>query len=242
MKVAAVIYHPSSRKILTGVESFYCFEETNPHDIDIIRKMETCSEQEAIHTAIELSNTFQLEIRYSEFQSSRTHFCCLSSNSHMGIIKGNVDRCETLEHAIIREIEEEVGLIVPESRLIPNKIITIKNTNLFFIPIDTMELKMINRHIKERKKRHCGEIFRLGFRNLLSDYKYPLNQITRSVKKWLETNPEMPDPVCHDTLSLTSLLPIETKVIQPYLYSYIKEPSFVWNRTRKSLLPLPELI
>lgn len=243
MKVAAVLYVPDTQEVLCGLESYYCFEESdNIVENQRLHQYEYDTEEHAIQHAIRLSNLFQREIRYSEFQNSRTHFCCLTTNSHMGIIKGSSIDNETAVTAIQREISEEVGIIIPEERL--QSTLSLPNvklyTTIYMIPLTNIEKTEIERQIEERKKRHCGELFHMQFR-ILPDITHPMNYITRMVCQWLQKN-KLDDYTTKQVsfpIRYTPLLPFDNQQNQYYDISFLPEQPFVWGKKRISLLPLP---
>lgn len=245
MKVAALLYESDSLKMLCGLESYYCYEESiYPENNNYLHSLEFCSEEKAIHTAITLSKYFDIEIRYTEFnKEGRTHFCCLTSNSHLGIIKGNVEPNEEPIIAMQREIYEEVGINVPLSRLVSCGFLQ-RRTIMYLVPLSSNEVVDINNRILERKKRHCGEIFNLEFRDL-GKSSIPMNQITRKVSQWLigKKLPTLNEHV--EPITMTNLSPFtsvdNSDDTETYKYYYINEPPFVWNKIRYSLLPFPHL-
>lgn len=247
MKVAALLYDPVTQHVLCGLESYYCFEESdNVMENHKLHMLEYDTEEHAIQHAIHLSNLYQREIRYSEFQEHRTHYCCLTTNSHMGIIKGNGNPGEKPIHAIQREISEEVGVIIPEERL--HDTLTLSHvrlyTTIYLVPCSIEERQTIEIHIEARRKRHCGELFHMAFRNLLS-VTHPMNYITRMVYQWIKKH-HLPTFKKHYDYPITyvPLLPFPTgkDTEKEYEISFLEEPPFVWGKKRKSLLPLPLLL
>ena len=239
MKVAIVIYNEINKHILCGFESYYCFEEDSD-DKDLIKKWEICSEKEASKRAIYLSMLYNIEIRYVAFYKKRTHFCCKTSNSHLGIIKGNMFQDEDSITAVRREVEEEVGIKIPLSRLqyrihIPNQP---KPTSIFLLPVTMIESIDIINHVNERKKRHYGEIFDVHFRDMFYN-KDKKNYITKQISTWIKTNPLPYVDKDAEPLSFESLVQLNTYTEPNYQYSHIIEPSFVWGKIRPSLIPLP---
>lgn len=242
MKVAAVLYDPSTQEVLCGLESYYCFEESeNKVENQRLFELEFDTEEHAIQHAIRLSELYQREIRYSEFENKRTHYCCLTTNSHMGIIKGNGNKDEKPIDAIQREISEEVGIIIPLERL--RDTLTLSHiklyTTVYLVPCSNEERQQIEIQIEERRKRHCGELFHMAFRNLLT-VTHPMNYITRMVYQWIKKH-QLPCFKKHDTFPITyvPLLPI-TYPDKKYDISFLHEPPFVWGKKRKSLLPIPD--
>ena len=192
MRVAAVIYDINTKDILIGKESYYCFEKSdNPTEQSKLDKFESCTEEEAIQTAFQLSKMYNIEVRYSEFEHGKTHFVCQTSNSHWGIVKGHGEKGESAIDAIIRETYEEVGVIVPKERW---RRITLPHlhrpTHTFLIGVSSEERADIEKHIEERRLRHCGELFYLAFRDI-NNVPQPMNHITRHIKEWLYRN-ELP--------------------------------------------------
>jgi 8-oxo-dGTP pyrophosphatase MutT (NUDIX family) len=239
MKVSALLYESSSLNFLCGLESYYCFEDSiYPNENKYLHSLEFCSENKAINTSIKLSDYFDIEIRYTEFnKEGRTHFCCLTSNSHLGIIKGNVEPHEEPIVAMQREIKEEVGINVPLSRLISYGFLQ-RRTILYLVPLSQKEIIDIKERIEERKKRHCGEIFQLDFRTL-DESTHNMNQITRKVQEWLKEKhlPILTEP--YESITMDPLLPLTVLSKETYNYNYIEEEPFVWNKIRYSLLPIP---
>jgi 8-oxo-dGTP pyrophosphatase MutT (NUDIX family) len=239
MRVAAVIYDISSGSILIGKESYYCFEKSdNPIEQARLDMIEECTESEAINYAIQFSILFQTEIRYSEFEHGKTHFVCQTNNSHWGIVKGHGEPHETPLEAISRETYEEVGLIVPHERW--NRLILPhihRPTHTFCLMITKEERKQIEHHIEERKRRHCGELFDLAFRNIFT-LRNPINHITRHLRSWMFDH-SLSFRATHIPLSFSPLLNFVPHEIY-YQYDYIKEPEFVWGKRRFSILPITE--
>lgn len=241
MKVAAIIYDPTTQEILCGLESYYCFEDSDdPIEQARLLKLETCSEPQAMNYAIELSRRHNIEIRYAEFQYGRTHFCCLTTNSHLGIIKGNSYYQEDFTIAVCREVYEEVGLIVPINRWDTSIQLhhPFRPSRLFFLAVTPEERINIEIHIEERRKRHCGELFQIAFRNLQTT-NLPMNHVTRRIVEWLGKN-TLP-PVSSELLLpfiYSSLLPIFHEDVT-YSNERIEEPPFIWGKRRTSLIPLP---
>ena len=240
MKVAVILYHELTHHVLCGVESYYCFEESSNRDESrLIRYLETCSEMEASRRAMHLSRLYQMEIRYVSFYRQRTHYCCLTSNSHLGIIKGNVNRGEDLVSAIQREVQEEVGILLPADRLqhtIPLSRQP-KPTSVFLVPVTHAESIAILEHAEALRQRHYGEIFNVGFRDL-QDTDHTCNYITNQVRKWMKSQDgNLPKVVKGSPLSYTTLLPLIQDTPIPYVYSYIEEPPFRWGAQRPSLIP-----
>lgn len=236
MKVAAIIYHEQTHHVLCGFESYYCYEESdNMIETNRIRELEICSEMEASQRAINLSKLYQREIRYGSFYKNRTHYCCLTTNSHLGIIKGNSYTDEDPMTAIRREIEEEVGIIVNPERLQKINFIKLQiETTVFLLPVTHNESVNIILHINKLRKQHCGELFDIKFRDV--DKIEYCNFITKQVKKWIKRT-RLPTNTSTSLLHFTKLLDTHTTIDQEnYLYSRIKEPPFVWRQKRYSLL------
>lgn len=238
MKVAIVVYHEHTRHVLCGYESYYCYEEAEDNS-EQLRDLEMCSEPLAIQRATYLSSLYEVEVRYVPFVNHRTHYCCQTSNSHLGIIKGNVNLNEDTVTAIRRELEEEVGIIVQADRL--TQCIHLSRqprpTKIFLLPVSNDESIAIMHHVHELRKRHYGEMFNIAFRELVEGYPY--NFITKQLSKWVlyNTLPCIKTPV--SPLQFTPLLPLTTYEERTYEHDFIHEPPFVWGATRSSLLPLP---
>jgi ADP-ribose pyrophosphatase YjhB (NUDIX family) len=197
-KVVVLVYYNDKEnetvRILTGMESYYCFEESNDAIYnERLRQFETCTPEEASTRAKELSERFQRTIQYGDFINNRTHFCCLTTNSHLGVIKGDVFENERFIHAIQRELREETGLIVPESRFLQRDVpFSHHHTSIYFVPLRESELYSIENYFTRRKNNHCGELFDLAFRDLLKE-KEEMNHITRCAVAWMGRNPTFPE-------------------------------------------------
>lgn len=238
-KVVVLLYYKDkeSVRILTGMESYYCFEESN--DIfynERLRQFETCSPQEASSRAKELSEQFQRTIQYGSFINNRTHFCCLTTNSHLGVIKGDVFENERFIHAAQRELREETGLIIPESRFLQRDVpFSHHHTSIYFVPINQTELNNMENYFTSRKNNHCGELFDLAFRDLLNEQE-EMNHITRCLLAWLRKTPTFPE-----LNQLTEDINFETIDEANPAITYdtprIIEPPFKRGVMRYSLLP-----
>lgn len=241
MKVVALVYNEETWRVLSGFESYYCFEKSGDvYYNSLIDRIETCNEEEAIWRSIMLSKLFGIEIRYTEFINHRTHYSCMTTNSHLGLIKGNVDKGELPEDAMIRELYEEVGIIIPKERLILHRLpssVRVRQMVFFMIPVTFDEEQQIMNQVEERRKRHCGELFKIGFRDLVNDSSQK-NQITSRVSDWLSKIKYLPRANTVYPIKMGKLLPVMTDETM-YPESYIIEPPFVWNQVRFSLLPLP---
>ena len=249
MKVAVLLLDIKKHRILTGIESYYCFEESAIGKNKLLHKWEYCSEEEAVERAKWLSKHFQIKINYSEFENKRTHYCCLTSNSHIGIIKGSVNPKEEPIHAIQREILEEVGIIIPFERF-TKSIYSRQRTILYIVSLVQPEVEMISYYCELRDKNHCGELFSISFRTIeeMELFRMPMNNITKISCNLLHHDCNWPN-LTQETISLIEKYPISiSKIInnddpsyvdKEYKYSFIKESPFVWNKTRYSLLPLP---
>jgi len=244
-KVVVLVYYKDNDtlRILTGMESYYCFEESNDALYNQrLCQFETCTPEEASSRAKELSERFQRTIQYGDFINNRTHFCCLTSNSHLGVIKGDVFENERFIHAIQRELREETGLIVPDSRFLHRDVpFSHHHTTIYFVPIRQSELYDMENYFTRRKNNHCGELFDLAFRDLLNE-KEEMNHITRCVVTWLCKNPTFPE--CNECNESTHLIEdIHFEVIpdgEPaiiYDAPRIIEPPFKRGVRRYSLLP-----
>ena len=237
-KVVVLLYYKDKEtlRILTGIESYYCFEES--HDLvynERLRHFETCSSNEASMRAKELSERFQRTIQYGDFINNRTHFSCLTTNSHLGVIKGDVFENESFIHAIQRELREETGLIVPESRfLIKDVPFSHHHTTIYFAPVSQIELYSIENYITIRKNSHCGELFDLAFRDLLC-INDEMNHITRCIVTWLRTQPVFPELDTIDSVEFESVVNSEPSIV--YNTPRIIEPPFKRGVMRYSLLP-----
>ena len=237
MRVAAIIYDVDTKYILTGKESFYCFEKSDhPREQARLDELEQCTEYEAMYHAFELSEMYQLEIRYTEFEHGKTHFVCQTTNSHWGIVKGHGEKGESAIEAITRETYEEVGIIIPKNRwkrvILPH---LHRPTHTFLVGVSAEERVEIEAHIEERRLRHCGELFDLSFRDI-NHVPQPMNHITRHIKEWLYRH-ELPSYVLPYPISYSKLLDY-TPVSITYKYDHIYEPEFVWGKRRLSLLPI----
>ena len=237
MKVAVAIYDQDTQRVLCGLESYYCFEE-NTENKKQLYDLEYCNEEQAIERAIMLSTHFNREIHYTQFYQQRTHFSCLTTNSHWGIVKGNGYQGEDAITALQREIQEEVGIILHPARFHQINMTLKIPTTMFLCPVTTNEVTHIREYLKERDKRHCGELFHLAFRDLtLMEH---MNYITRKICQWITK---------HNVYSVTHTYPIEYSPlldviphVQEYTAALVIEPPFVWGAKRQSLLPLPKVV
>ncbi len=260
MKVAVLLLDSLQKKILTGIESFYCFEESKYDEKynQLLDQLEHCTHHEATQFAKKLSDHFQINIHYSEFENNRTHFCCLTSNSHIGVIKGSVNQNEDPLHAIQREISEEVGVIIPYERLIKSSY-SKRRTILYIVSLLPTEISLILKHIVKRNRQHCGELFHLSFRSIneLTNNRLPMNNITKFCCELLSFDEEWPkfDPQTIQSNEIVETVPLdhndeefedeeyEDEIKKKYYkHTFIKEAPFVWNKTRHSLLPLPSFV
>ncbi len=238
MKVAAVIYDIENNEILSGIESYYCFEEDyyNQKEFIEINKWEKGTEKEYIDRSIYLSQYYKRRIQYTE-ASSRTHFCCITVNSHMGIIKGNVNDNETLIDAIKREIQEETGLIIDESRMMKNNIYNC-NTHIYLIPVSKEEKLEINQYLIERDKQHKGELFNVQFRSSNDLMNSKCNYVTDVCINWFKKNKfptiDNDNKISYEDIIHSNYIEKNNFKIEP-LY----EPPFVWGKKRRSLLKIP---
>jgi hypothetical protein len=238
-KVVALFYDQhQTTQILTGMESYYCFEEgVDAEYNERLRQLEVCSPEEASHRARWLSHRHQRTIHYGDFIHHRTHFCCLTTNSHIGLIKGDVFPDEPYPVAIQREIREETGLMVPLSRIISLDSVPFSHyrVSYFCIPLTSEEIQDILHYFEQRQRSHCGELFQLAFRHLPYVHE-PMNHVTRLVSQWLHTHPSLP--------LLSDTAPIQFQPIPPgppavyYNTAPIIEPVFRRGVQRHSLLPL----
>ena len=237
--MVAIIYCHETRDILCGYESFYCFEASDdPEKSERLDILEHCTEAQAVRTAIDLSKEYRREIRYAEFQQGRTHFCMLTTNSHVGVIKGNAYVDEEPIHALQREVYEEIGILLSYDRLIHFPFV--HGMHVYFVPVTLPETTIITQHLADRAARHCGELFHVAFRNLCL-IQEPMNHITRRLAEWLTIN-ELPGLLQeHPTpFTLSPLLPLEERDLVPIDYrpDVLYEPTFVWGRRRHSLLAI----
>ena len=235
-KVVALIYYISNHqvRVLTGVESYYCFEESFDSSYNnVLTELETCSPQKASQIAIYLSEKHQRRIQYGDFINNRTHFCCLTSNSHLGLIKGDVFPNELYTKAIQREIREETGIVFPESRFLDMDQNFNARTSLFLVPVNLDEVESIKRYLLTRHNSHCGELFYIDFRELVH---YKMNHITRVVSEWLADFPILPTVANVEPISFEPVP--ESVVCKEYHSVPIEEPPFKRGVQRYSLLPL----
>ena len=238
-KVVALFYDEHCMThILTGIESYYCFEEGADADYnERLRQLEVCSPEEASQRARWLSHHHQRTIQYGDFIHHRTHFCCLTTNSHIGLIKGDVFPDEPYPIAIQREIREETGLKVPLSRIVSLDSLPFAHyrVSYFCIPLTSEEIQNILHYFEQRQRSHCGELFQLAFRHL-SYVNEPMNHVTRLVSQWLQSYPSLPRII--DTTPIEfEPTPSAPPVIQ-YNTPRIVEPLFRRGVQRHSLLPL----
>ena len=238
-KVVALFYDQHHRThLLTGLESYYCFEEgVDPDYNERLRQLEMCTPEEASQRARQLSHQHQRTIQYGDFIQHRTHFCCLTTNSHIGLIKGDVFPNEPYPNAMQREIREETGLRVPLSRFIPLESIPFDHyrVSYFGVPLIHEEVVAILHYSESRQRSHCGELFQLAFRHLPTVIE-PMNHVTRLVSHWMETHPHLPlrmdsAPIQFDPIP-------EAPPLIHYPAPRIREPVFRRGVQRYSLLPL----
>ncbi len=238
-KVVALFYDQTRMThILTGIESYYCFEEGADADYnERLRQLEVCSPEEASERARWLSHHHQRTIQYGDFIHHRTHFCCLTTNSHIGLIKGDVFPDEPYPVAIQREIREETGLRVPLSRIIPLELIPFAHyrVSYFGIPLTSEEIQNILHYFEQRQRSHCGELFQLEFRHL-PFVNEPMNHVTRLVSQWLQSHPPLPR-IRDNTPIQFEPTPSAPPTVQ-YNTARIIEPVFRRGVQRHSLLPL----
>ena len=167
------------------------------------------------------------------------------------MIKGNVHPRETLEHAIQREIREETGVIFSESRVqrLPCKMY---HTHMFVVSVSALERKAIEAHIKERERRHKGELFHVGFYNPSQIDRTRCNHVTQTVLKSYVREPvheqvgvnvrdEGKSEGKYEGLDFEDLLETDTDTdADPTItYDPLYEPPFVWGKPRVSLLRIP---
>jgi 8-oxo-dGTP pyrophosphatase MutT (NUDIX family) len=157
------------------------------------------------------------------------------------LIKGNVHPRETLEHAIQSEIREETGIIFSESRLqrLPCKMY---HTHMFVVSVSSLERQAIEAHIRERERRHKGELFHVGFYNPSQIDRTRCNHVTQTVLKSYVIEPVVIEPGKEDGIDFEDLLESAETDTDPKptpMYDPLYEPPFVWGKPRVSLLRIP---
>ena len=190
--------------LLTGIESRYCFEkdddsarnkkidECQSFPTDESEQHLTLAKQIARQRARDISKTYQIPIHYTqlEYKDGAYHwnFVVKTNTSSFGIIKGTVEDGEEPKQALVREIQEEVGVTVPEDRLLlcskwkpflreqlrniryqneKDKIIKlIEKNQVYILYISEEEQYEITKKINNRQLLLCGELFNLEFRSI----------------------------------------------------------------------------
>ena len=111
------------------------------------------------------SSIYEVRFRELKFDGSERQ------QPKLGIIKGGREKCdETLKDTVVREVAEEVGMNITKSLL--NNIGNAEGYACFSFQIEPKDVPAWNRVIADRRERHYGELFHLGF--------IPLRTIIRS--------------------------------------------------------------
>jgi hypothetical protein len=146
--------------------------------------------------AKELSSNLKLgEVRFDQVEGSdgeggtshyTVHYRYLLKKPKCGIVKGGKNPGESDIAAIKREVIEEVGIEIDETKLQSLKICGNCKVYSYYIGnISTKETRDKTRQILEtivaRKTKHCGELFDLDFKNKTSvdNRKNNLNQVSK---------------------------------------------------------------
>jgi 8-oxo-dGTP pyrophosphatase MutT (NUDIX family) len=173
-------------KILTGIESYYCYEhkESDPVYNSLLEKWEKpVDREEAALRCVQLSTEYNTRIQYTLPDKDHiVHYLCVTNHSKIGIIKGCIEKDETSLDAIKREIMEEVGIIIEPSRFYKSSV-SFSRTIIYMVPINYFEMLSIEERIKERNDQLVGEIFDLRFRTVqeIKDSSYDMNSVTKYI-------------------------------------------------------------
>jgi len=202
---SVVIYYIDSNNniyILTGIESRWLrnsYPELKKQEIFNVNMGINKAKEYFTETARNLSKKLDKEVRYDQIVQKyenkyETRYRSLSHNKDKikyGIIKGGVEPGETSKMTIIREIAEELGIIVPKEKLI--KIGFDRSDSrryvIFHLMIEEEVVPFFKKIIRERKKKYCGEVFELSFKRL-NDVMQDLNKYNKrsfiAIKKFAE--------------------------------------------------------
>lgn len=106
------------------------------------------------------------EVRFRELKFDGPEM----KQSKLGIIKGGCEDCDvTLVDTVVREVAEEVGMNINKSLL--NNIGNAEGYACYSFQIEPKDVPAWNRVIADRRERHYGELFHLGFLPLISDIR-----------------------------------------------------------------------
>lgn len=239
MSAAVMMYYRSNGviRILSGIESYYCFETpTSVEEQEQLLDWERpSSREEAAERAMVLAQHYGTHIQYSPPDASkRIHYCCVTQKSKMGVIKGSIEDGEEPLATIQREMQEEIGLMVPSHRLIPSGF-RIPRMTTFWMPISQKEVNWIELRINERREQLIGEVFDVAFRTVdeIKSSGFALNSVTRFLLSHLPNR--LPFPLKEFDLRPTSPRRSRTYPIQPVRPLF--DP-WEWGTQRSSLFPI----
>ena len=247
MSSAVIIYYNENNtiKILTGIESYYCYEDKTDDPIynELLLNWQTpSSREEASMRAYQLSMYYKTRIQYTlPDKDNIIHYSCITNQSKIGIIKGGIEKNEDSLETIQREVKEEIGVIIPSNRFIKAPL-HIPRTTIYLLPINYKEMKWIEYRIKERQEQLVGEIFNLEFRTIYeikkSDYK--MNSVTSfmcSHSTKLIVPLEVNESIMIPSSPRSCYTPFLLQPIRP-LHDSWKRENGTWKNNRVSLLEL----
>lgn len=237
---AAIVYTFVNGQIqlLTGIESYYCYESTmDPLYNQKLIELETPpSLEEAANRATQLAKEHQTHVQYTPpDEQRRIHFCCVTDQSKIGIIKGGVKDNEDPLQTIQRELMEEVGILLPIHRFLPTPFY-LPRTTCYWVPVHPHEAHWMMYRIQQRKEQLVGEVFDLQFRSLdqIRQSTFYLNSVSRYVIQHIPYM-ELPFPPTENDMYVSS--PRHTKAYPAQIIRPIQD-SWRWGMERKSLFSM----
>lgn len=227
--------------LLTGIESYYCYED-NTNDEYYQKRLVSWespkTDEEAAFRAFLLASQCNNHIQYTlPDKNNRVHFCCVTSLSKIGVMKGGMEHNETPIQTIQREIIEEIGMLFPKDRFFRTSF-TIPRTTCYWVPVSEEESIMIEKRIKERKEQLRGEVFDIAFRTIdsIKEMNYELNSVSKRIIKEINYThlPKLPE-YQHSDIHPSS--PRKTQTYPSYCITPV-EDNWVWGTPRTSLFSI----